>query len=214
MKYYNKNIKSTRPEKIGNRTREHFLEAYGKSKKIKSGSFIKFIGPECIKLDTDGYVKAALEYWKSRNETLEPAEKKALLTRGAYDKNTQSQPKTLIQAKLTAKKIKTKNTARALPSPDLKALSDEEIIQQEAKRVVNYLMSFNKAMQQIKKNEIDPYKLFGISKNTPKEQIKITWRALSRIFHPDKHMDKATDHQQVFTQIFQILNEAYEKLPT
>ena len=59
---------------------------------------------------------------------------------------------------------------------------------------------------------IDPYEVLGLSKDASFEEIKASYRRLSREYHPDFTMDKSDEIITQATKKMQQINEAYDML--
>lgn len=59
---------------------------------------------------------------------------------------------------------------------------------------------------------IDPYEVLGVSKDASFEEIKASYRRLSREYHPDFTIDKSEEIITQATKKMQQINEAYEIL--
>ncbi|KAG0319904.1 hypothetical protein BGZ99_004844 [Dissophora globulifera] len=65
-------------------------------------------------------------------------------------------------------------------------------------------------LDSMKPPELDYYAVLNLSKNASEEDIKDSYKRLSRIFHPDKHSDPAL--KQAAETKFHIINKAFEVL--
>ena len=61
-------------------------------------------------------------------------------------------------------------------------------------------------------SDIDPYEVLGVSKDASFEEIKASYRRLSREYHPDFTMDKSDEIITQATKKMQQINEAYDML--
>ncbi|KAF9027977.1 hypothetical protein CPC16_008198 [Podila verticillata] len=65
-------------------------------------------------------------------------------------------------------------------------------------------------LEDLKPSEVDYYAVLNLSKTASEEEIKDSYKRLSRVFHPDKHSDPAL--KEAAETKFHIINKAFEVL--